>query len=175
MTETQNRLPREVVVSPSLGMFKNFLDRILDNVLTLLEQGGQTGWPAVIPTWPILWFCEVLWDTSLLTPLILVWNLFFMSQFDILLNMLLCSSLPPLAISSEGSLLCKVHAIISSTLLFYQFHQVPLVLLQLVPLVISESIHEGFQRLERCNTVMKQLENRKKIFVRHNYMETKLF
>lgn len=85
--------------------------------------------------------------------------------------MLLHSSLPPFTTSSGGSLLWKVHTIISSTLVF----QVPLVLFQLVSLVISESVHEGFHILERSSAAMKQLENRKKMFLRHNYMETKLF
>ena len=41
MTEHRHRVPREVVESPSLGIFRSHLDTVLGNQLlvTLLEQG----------------------------------------------------------------------------------------------------------------------------------------
>jgi len=45
VTEPWNRLPREVVESPSLEIFKPRLDKVLYSLLwvTLLRQGGWTG------------------------------------------------------------------------------------------------------------------------------------
>jgi len=57
-----NRLPREVVESPSLEILKTSLDKVLCSLLwvTLLRQGGWTGWPTEVPSNPdhsvILWF-----------------------------------------------------------------------------------------------------------------------
>jgi len=44
VTEPWNRLPREVVVSPSLEIFKTCIDKVLCSLLwvTLLRQGGWT-------------------------------------------------------------------------------------------------------------------------------------
>jgi len=44
VTEPWNRLPREVVESPSLEVFKTRLDKVLCSLLqvTLLRQGGWT-------------------------------------------------------------------------------------------------------------------------------------
>ena len=44
VTEHWNRLPREVVESPSLEIFKTRLDKVLCSLLqvTLLRQGGWT-------------------------------------------------------------------------------------------------------------------------------------
>jgi len=44
VTEPWNRLPREVVESPSLEIFKTHLDKVLYNLLqvTLLRQKGWT-------------------------------------------------------------------------------------------------------------------------------------
>ena len=62
VTEPWHRLPREVVESPSLEIFKTRLDTVLCSLLwvTLLRQGGWTGWPTEVPSNPchsvILWF-----------------------------------------------------------------------------------------------------------------------
>ena len=64
VTEHWNRLPREVVESPSLEIFKTHLDKILCNLLwvTLLQQGRWTRWSTEVPSSPyysvILWFCD---------------------------------------------------------------------------------------------------------------------
>jgi len=44
VTEPWNRLPREVVASPSLEIFRTYLDKVLYSLLqvTLLQQGGWT-------------------------------------------------------------------------------------------------------------------------------------
>jgi len=54
VTEPWNRLPREVVESPSLEIFKTRLDAVLCSLLwvTLLWQGGWTGWPTEVPSNP---------------------------------------------------------------------------------------------------------------------------
>ena len=67
VTEPWNRLPREVVESPSLEIFKAFLDKVLRSLLwvTLLRQEGWTRWPTEVPSNPyhsvILWFCDHHW------------------------------------------------------------------------------------------------------------------
>ena len=59
--EHWNRLPGEVVDSPSLEIFKTHLDKVLCSLLwvTLLWQGGWTRWPTEVPSNPyhsvILW------------------------------------------------------------------------------------------------------------------------
>ena len=66
VTEPWNRLPREVVESPSLEIFKTRLDRVLCSLLwvALLWQEGWTGWPTEsfqpLPFCDsvILWFCD---------------------------------------------------------------------------------------------------------------------
>ena len=61
VTEPWNRLPREVVESPSLEIFKTRLDAVLCSLLwvPLLRQEGWTGWPTEVPSNPynsvILW------------------------------------------------------------------------------------------------------------------------
>ena len=59
VTEHWNRLPRDVVESPSLEIFKTRLDTVLCSLLwvTLLWQGGGLGDPQrSLPTLNILWF-----------------------------------------------------------------------------------------------------------------------
>ena len=62
VTEPWHRLPREVVESTSLEIFKPCLDKVLCSLLwvTLLRQGGWTGCPTEVPSNPyhsvILWF-----------------------------------------------------------------------------------------------------------------------
>ena len=53
-TEPWNRLPREVVESPSLEIFKTRLDQVLCSLLyvTLLRQEGWTRWPTEVPSNP---------------------------------------------------------------------------------------------------------------------------
>ena len=61
VTEPWNRLPREVVESPSLEIFKTRLDTVLCSLLwvTLLRQGGGLGDPQrSLPTPNVLGFCE---------------------------------------------------------------------------------------------------------------------
>ena len=64
VTEPWNRLPREVVESPSLEIFKTRVDKVLCSLLwvTLLRQEDWTRWPAEVPSKPfqhvILWFCN---------------------------------------------------------------------------------------------------------------------
>ena len=57
--EHWNRLTREVVESPSLEIFKTRLDKVLCSLLwvTLLGQGGWTGWPTEGPFQPLI-FCD---------------------------------------------------------------------------------------------------------------------
>jgi len=61
VTEPWTRLPRGAVESPSLEIFKTRLDKVLRSLLwvTLLRQGGWTGWPTEVPSNPehsvILW------------------------------------------------------------------------------------------------------------------------
>jgi len=54
VTEPWNRLPREVVESPSLELFKTRLDAVLCSLLwvTLLQQGGWTRWLTEVPSNP---------------------------------------------------------------------------------------------------------------------------
>ena len=54
VTEPWNRLPREVVESPSLEIFKTHLDTVLCGLLwvTLLRQGVWTRWPTEVPANP---------------------------------------------------------------------------------------------------------------------------
>ena len=61
VTEHWNRLPREVVESPSLEIFKTRLDKILCSLLqvTLLRQGGWTRWPTEVPSNP--YYSVILW------------------------------------------------------------------------------------------------------------------
>lgn len=50
--ERRNRLPREVVDSPSLEILKSCIGTVLSNVVgeTLLGQGGWARWPPVVPS-----------------------------------------------------------------------------------------------------------------------------
>ena len=59
-----NRLPREAVESPSLEIFKTHLDTVLCSLLwvTLLWQGGWTGWPTEVPVNPCR--AVILWDRA---------------------------------------------------------------------------------------------------------------
>ena len=102
VTEHWNRLPREVVESPSLEIFKTRLDKVLYSLLqvTLLRQGGWTRWPTEVPSNPyysvILWkyrtfplydlffssmilstqhFCLVLHKSLTIIRIPLVWNM----------------------------------------------------------------------------------------------------
>jgi len=52
--EHWNRLPREVVESPSLEIFRTHLDQVLCSLLwvTLLQQEGWTRWPTEVPSNP---------------------------------------------------------------------------------------------------------------------------
>jgi len=52
--EPWNRLPRDVVESPSLKIFKTHLDVVLCSLLqvTLLQQEGWTRWPTEVPSNP---------------------------------------------------------------------------------------------------------------------------
>ena len=54
VTDPWTRLPREVVESPSLEIFKTRLDAVLCSLLwvTLLRQGGWTRWPTEVPSKP---------------------------------------------------------------------------------------------------------------------------
>ena len=61
VTEHWNRLPREVVESPSLEIFKTHLDKVLCSLLqvTLLRQGvGLDDPQRSLPTPTSLWFCD---------------------------------------------------------------------------------------------------------------------
>jgi len=59
MTEHWHRLPKEAVESPTLEIFKSHLDMLLGSRLQepLLEQGGWTRLPEVIPKVSRLVFC----------------------------------------------------------------------------------------------------------------------
>lgn len=63
VTEHWHKIPRKVVDSSSLKVFKNCLDMILGNWLyvSLPEQGVWTRWPSEVPSIlkhpVILWFC----------------------------------------------------------------------------------------------------------------------
>jgi len=63
VTEPWPRLPREVVESPSLEIFKTRLDKVLCSLLwvTLLRQGVGLGGPQrrVLPTPTMQRFCEI--------------------------------------------------------------------------------------------------------------------
>jgi len=62
VTEPWNRLPREVVESPSLEIFQTHLDKVLCSLLwvTLLRQGvGLADPQRSLPTPTILSFCEI--------------------------------------------------------------------------------------------------------------------
>lgn len=47
-----NRLPGEVMSSPSLETFQNNGDAFLDNLLQVMLQGGGTGWSPKVPSNP---------------------------------------------------------------------------------------------------------------------------
>ena len=62
--EPWNRLPREVVESPSLEIFKPCLAMVLCSLLwvTLLRQGSWAGWPTEFPSTPCR--ARVLWSRA---------------------------------------------------------------------------------------------------------------
>jgi len=68
VTEPWNRLPREVVESPSLEIFKPRLDVVLCSLLwvTLLQQGFGLGDPQrSLPTPAMLGFCDSVTNYSI--------------------------------------------------------------------------------------------------------------
>ena len=64
VTEHWNRLPREVVHSPSMDIFKTRLDKVLCSLMsvTLLWQGGWTRWSTEVPSNP--YHSVILWSAN---------------------------------------------------------------------------------------------------------------